>query len=159
SLFPVFIDASAIRDETGEVRYRAVNTRDISDIKNAQEELDTQREFLLHTSQILAESLSYEERARQIADLPVPHLPDCSVLIDWQPDPPKPMAIKHVDTEVQAMIEYNVPRYHHRRGAPYGSGHVVVTQRAQLIENWTEEMSLKQAVNAEHLKFLRDLEI
>jgi PAS domain S-box-containing protein len=97
--------------------------------------------FLLRASELLTESLDYEETLRQVADLAVPRMADwCSVeLVD--PDGEiRQVAVAHVDPEKRELAMRLRERYPPDPNAPTGTANVIRTGRSELIENITDEL-------------------
>jgi PAS domain S-box-containing protein len=63
SIFPVLIDTTVVRDQEGNVLYRAVNAQDITERKRVEQELNESRERLQVLSRRLVEVQEDERRA------------------------------------------------------------------------------------------------
>jgi PAS domain S-box-containing protein len=63
SIFPVLVDTTVVRDQTGNVLYRAVNIQDITERKRVERELHESREHLQILSRRLIEVQEDERRA------------------------------------------------------------------------------------------------
>jgi len=97
--------------------------------------------FLLRASELLTESLDYEETLRQVADLAVPRMADwCSVeLVD--PDGEiQQVAVAHVDPEKRKLAVRLRERYPPDPKAPTGTVNVIRTGRSEVIETITDEL-------------------
>ena len=63
-IFPVLVDTTVVRDEAGNVLYRAVNVQDITERKQVEQELHENREHLQILSQRLVEVQEEDARHR-----------------------------------------------------------------------------------------------
>jgi PAS domain S-box-containing protein len=97
--------------------------------------------FLLRASELLSESLDYEDTLRQVADLAVPRMADwCSVeLIDADGELQQ-VAVAHVDPGKRQLALRLRERYPPDPNAPTGTASVIRTGRSEVIENITDEL-------------------
>jgi PAS domain S-box-containing protein len=97
--------------------------------------------FLLRASELLSESLDYEDTLRQVADLAVPRMADwCSVeLIDADGELQQ-VAVAHVDSGKRQLALRLRERYPPDPNAPTGTASVIRTGRSEVIENITDEL-------------------
>jgi PAS domain S-box-containing protein len=97
--------------------------------------------FLLRASELLAESLEYEETLRQVADLAVPRIADwCSIeLVD--PDGVlSQVAVAHVDPDKRRLALELRERYPPDPSASTGTPNVIRSGRTELIEHIDEAL-------------------
>jgi PAS domain S-box-containing protein len=90
--------------------------------------------FLLRASELLSESLDYEETLRQVADLAVPRIADwCSIeLVD--PDGRiEQVAVAHVDPDKRKLAQELRNRYPPDPNARTGTANVIRTGRSEVI--------------------------
>ncbi len=62
TVFPVLIDATAIKDENGRVLYRAVNIQDISERKRSEEELNIEQVLINNLMNSLPDKIYFKDR-------------------------------------------------------------------------------------------------
>jgi GAF domain-containing protein len=97
--------------------------------------------FLLRASELLTESLDYEETLGQVADLAVPRMADwCSVELVDADGVITQVAVAHVDPEKRELAVRLREQYPPDPNAPTGTVNVIRTGRSEVIENITEEL-------------------
>ena len=114
--------------------------------------------YLTQASNLLASSLDYEATLQEVARLIVPHFADwCGINILDDAGNPRQLAVAHVDPEkVKWAIELN-HRYPPDMNARTGIGEVIRTGKAELYPEIPPELLEAGAVDAEHLRIMREL--
>ncbi len=132
----------------------AVQWHDISERKRTEEA----SHYLARASDILNRSLDYRDTLNDLAKLVVPELADwCAVAIADDNGELHQLAVAHADPEkVRWGRELN-DRYPASRDAPTGPYTVMRTGQPELYEDIPDEMLAAGAVDAEHLKLLREV--
>jgi PAS domain S-box-containing protein len=134
----------------------SVTWKDITSRKRADETL----QYVAGATAVLASSLEYESTLAGLARLLVPRLADwCGIDILEQDGSIRRLALEHADTgRVQAAKEL-FERYPIDSRAPWGPYTALITGVAQLYPAITDEMLAATAVDEEHLRLLRGLEL
>ena len=134
----------------------AVQWRDISARKRAEEA----SHYLARASDILSRSLDYRKTLNDLAELVVPELADwCAVAIADNDGKLQQLAVAHIDRDkVRWGRELN-ERYPPLPDAPTGPYAVMRTGKPELYEDITDDMLTSSAVDAEHLRILREVGI
>ena len=97
--------------------------------------------FLLRASELLGESLDYEETLQRVADLAVPDVADwCSVDLVDDRGSIQTVAVAHVDAEKVALAREMRRRYPPDTSATSGIPNVIRTGRSELFEHITDEV-------------------
>jgi PAS domain S-box-containing protein len=97
--------------------------------------------FLLRASELLTESLDYEETLRQVAELAVPRIADwCSVELVDRDGVIRQVAVAHVDPDKRELARELRERFPPDPSAPTGVAHVVRTGRSELFSEITDEV-------------------
>jgi signal transduction histidine kinase/PAS domain-containing protein len=132
----------------------ATQWKDITLRKRAEEA----ESYLTQASNLLASSFDYESTLQEIAKLIVPHFADwCGVNILDEGGEPRQLAVAHVDPEkVKWAIELN-RRYPPDMNASTGIGEVIRSGKPELYPEIPPELLEAGAVDAEHLKIMREL--
>jgi signal transduction histidine kinase len=119
--------------------------------------------FLASAGALLGSSLDYEETLQHVASLAVPGIGDwCGIeLIESGGTPERPItkqvAVAHVDpAKVQFAKEIRL-RYPPDAAARSGLFEVVRTGRSELYRDIPDELLVKSAIDAEHLRISREL--
>ena len=95
--------------------------------------------FLLRASELLSESLDYEETLRQVADLAVPRIADwCSIDLVETDGGIHQVAVAHVDPEKRRLAQELRERFPPDPNATTGTANVIRTGRTELIERIDE---------------------
>lgn len=149
-----WVRASPILAEEGKVRFAVNIFHDVTDERLAQEG----REFLAEASEILSESLEWEETLRRVTELAVPSLADwCTVAMRQEDGSAAQLMVQHVDPSKVRLAEDLQRRYPPGPGQRRGADEVIRTGRAELYPEITEEMLAQAARDPEHLSILKDL--
>lgn len=123
---------------------------------------DAQRRlaFLAEASRLLSGSLDYARTLKRIADLAVPHLADWCVVDMLEEDGSlRHVAVAHTDpTKVEVAQELR-RRYPPDPDAPGGIFEVIRTGEPALYREVPDELLEETAVDEEHLRLLRDLQM
>ena len=97
--------------------------------------------FLLRASELLGESLDYEETLQRVADLAVPDVADwCSVDLIDDDGSIDQVAVAHADPEKVALAREMRRRYPPDTAATSGIANVIRTGRSELYEAITDEV-------------------
>jgi serine phosphatase RsbU (regulator of sigma subunit) len=116
--------------------------------------------FLSQASAELASSLDYRATLGRVARLAVPTLADwCTVQILDDSGELRTVAVEHVDPAKVAWAWQLESRYPPQPDAPTGAPNVVRTGVSELYEVITDEMLAASAVDAEHLRLSRSLNL
>jgi PAS domain S-box-containing protein len=122
--------------------------------------MDPRLAFLLRASDVLGESLDYEETLQRVAELAVPEVADwCSVDLLEDDGSIHQVAVAHVDAEKLALAREMRRRYPPDTSATSGIPNVVRTGRSELYEAITDEL-LEETVpddQRELLELVREL--
>jgi PAS domain S-box-containing protein len=128
--------------------------RDVTERKRA----ETALKFLTEAGGVIASSLDYETTLASVAHMAVPTLADwCAVDVLDNNRTPKRLAVAHVD-QAKAEWAYELQkRYPPDPDAPRGIANVLRTGESEIYPEITDEMLVAGAVDAEHLKIMRDI--
>jgi PAS domain S-box-containing protein len=97
--------------------------------------------FLLRASELLSESLDYEETLRQVADLAVPQIADwCSIEVVDENGQLQQVAVAHVDPSKRQLAQQLRERFPPDPTASTGSANVVRTGQTELFDTITDEL-------------------
>jgi PAS domain S-box-containing protein len=134
----------------------AVQWRDITNQKRA----DEANHYLARASEILNRSLDYRETLNDLARMVVPDLGDwCGVEIAGDDGRLHQLAVAHVDPEkVKWGIELN-RRYPTPMDSATGAYNVLRTGEPELYPEVSDELLAASAIDAEHLRLMRELGI
>ena len=132
----------------------ATQWKNITERKRAEESAH----YLAKASELLGASLDYEKTLKELAQLVVPDLADwCSVVVLGEDGRPRPVAVAHVDpAKVRWALELS-ERYPSDPNAPRGVSNVLRTGVAELLSEIPDELLVGGAIDAEHLRIMRDL--
>ena len=154
SLLDVTLWTAPIRDASGEVTDFVEFIVDSGERKRHEQRL----RFLAEASELLAESLEFEETLARVARLAVPELADwCVVDMLDERGRLKRLAVAHVDPEKTRLGWEVSDRYPPRHDDPGGPAAVVRTGQAEVGAEITDEMLVAGAHDDEHLRLLREL--
>ena len=147
--------STAIRDETGTVRWACNIIQDITDVKRA----ELGRDLLAQAGQALASSLDYEHTLGQVARLAVPQLADwCGVSMpDDRGTMIRSVAVAHVDPEKVRFARDYTARYPVRADAPTGTALVIRTGRPELVVDIPDELLQQAITDPEQLELIRTI--
>lgn len=131
--------------------------RDVSVKRRA----DERRAFLAEATTMLAASLDYETTLKRIAELAVPGLADWCVVDIVEPSGrgSRQLAVAHVDPAKAELARELRLRYPPDPNASTGVPNVLRTRRSELYPEIPEQLLENAAVDDEHLRILRQLEL
>ena len=115
--------------------------------------------FLARASAKLSASLDYRATLSKVASLAVPRLADWCAVDIVENDAPVTVAVAHEDPAKVAWAWELQRRYPPDPDAPTGAANVVRTGVGELIAEITDEMLAASAVDAEHLRIARELNL
>lgn len=155
----VFIDdtAAPILDRSKALSGVVLVFRDVTEERRAA----VRREHLARAVDALAATVDYRESLATIVKLAVPRLADwCAIdiLEDGQKWPTR-LAVAHVDPTKVAFARELTRRYPPDPDSPRGVYNVIRTGRAELYTEVPRELIEQAAVDEEHLRLLRDLDL
>jgi len=143
-------------DEQGKPRRFVGTGVDITQQKVA---LERER-FLAEASTILVSNLDYRATLASIAKLAVPRLADwSSVELAPQGDEPGEVVVAHVDPAKVDLARELRRRYPPDPSSPAGVHQVLRTGEPVFLPEVTDEMLVRGARDAEHLRMIRDLHL
>lgn len=153
---PIDDSAAPIRDSTGEILGSVLVFRDVTN----QRRTETMNRLLAEVSGALVGPLHYQSILREVAELTVPTLGDfCFFDVMTGDQQLDRVGWKHVDPTMAGLAE-KVRRFAPSIGA---TNHPVLlvlqSGQAEIIPEVTDEWLQSLAINAEHLAFLRGLNI
>jgi K+-sensing histidine kinase KdpD len=134
----------------------ATQWKDITAVKRAEESA----RYLARATEALSASLDYETTLAELTHVVVPEFADwCAVDIIDEDGKVKQLAVTHVDPDkVRWAYELN-RRYPPDPNRDTGVHNVLRTGKPQLYADIPEEMLVASAVDDEHLKIIRELDI
>jgi PAS domain S-box-containing protein len=161
-------------DKDGLTEYALVVARDITEIKQAEEERATlireqeartqaeaaQRRsaFLAEASTVLASSLDYETTLKSVVHLAVPYLADwCSVDLVTEDEKISRVEVAHLDPAKVEMVKELLHRYPPEKNPQSPIMSVVRRGRSVLVAKVPDSLLLAVAQDEEYLKILRKL--
>jgi GAF domain-containing protein len=115
--------------------------------------------FLADASAELASSLDYRSTLTNVARLAVPQLADWCAVHILQDGALQTLAVTHVDPDKIAWANELQQRYPADPDAETGAPNVVRTGVSELYPEITDEMLVAGAIDAEHLRLTRDLNL
>ena len=115
--------------------------------------------FLATAAQELASSLDYEVTLANVARLAVPTFADWCGIDVVADDQLRRLAVEHVDPAKVQMARELAERYPADPDAEHGAWQVMRTGRSELIADITDEMLVAGAVDDEHLRIARALQL
>jgi PAS domain S-box-containing protein len=145
------VQATPVRDETGEPRLAINVIEDITDLKRAEHGY----RFLAEASRVLSGSLDYGATLRAVADLAVPHIADWCGVDVLEDDTINRVAVAHVDP---AKVE--LARDLQRRYPPEPDSmipQVIATGESQVVREITDEMIDAAVIDDEQRETIRAL--
>ena len=127
---------------------------------NEQKRAAERQHYIAEASDILASSLDYRATVTQLAQLLVPKLADwCGIrLVDENGDLQQ-LAAAHVDPKKAEWAQSASRSFLLKEGSAAGPMYVLHTGKTELFEDVTDEMLQQMAVDEEHLKLLRVVEM
>jgi PAS domain S-box-containing protein len=131
--------------------------RDVTERKRE----ESRRLFLAEATSVLAQSLDYETTVARVAELAVPLLADwCAVdLVSDGSSLPRRLAVAHVDPTKAALARELNERYPPQPDAAVGVMAVLRRGNPELYPTISEELLAASAVDAEHLRLVRELRL
>ena len=116
-------------------------------------------EFLADASTELASSLNYEATLARVARLAVPRFADWCAIDVVEDGRLNRLAVEHVDPAKVELARALQERYPPDPDAPAGPWNVIRTGQSLLVPVVTDEMLVASAVDEEHLRIARELEL
>lgn len=157
TLVPIDDSAAPIRAPDGKLEGVVLVFRDASEEKRTL----MRRAFLSNATQQLAEAVDYRDALAKIARLAVPRLADW-VAVDVVGGPrgaTEQVALSHVDPSKVEMARELARRYPPDPRAATGIPQVIRTGKSVLYEEIPKQVLEASAVDAEHLRVLRELDL
>ena len=151
----------ALQQEAEESRLAAeAARREAEDARRSAERAHARTQFLVDASTRLAATMDLDDTLEQLARAAVPTLADfCAIVTVGPRGRLITTAVADVDA-VRADLAFELyRRYPSHPDAPYGAGPVVRSGHRQVIHDITDEMLQRQAVDEEHLRLLRELDV
>ena len=154
---PIDDSAAPIRDATGLLDGVVLVFRDVGHEKREQ----ARRNFLARAGEALMTSADYREALATVAELAVPRLADwCAVdIIEAGATATEQLAVAHVDPGKVAYARELGKRYPPNPNATSGVPQVIRSGRSELYPHIPAEMLEASAVDAEHLRIIRELQL
>ena len=150
------LSATPLFDRDGNIELVINTFRDFTDRKRAE---DTQR-FLSEASRLLGSSLDYEKTLAAVARLAVPRFADwCAVEVRQPGGRTAQIAVEHVDPSKVELARELSRRYPPDPHAATGAPQVFRTGVPELYEEIPAALLEQGAVDAEHLRLIRALEL
>ncbi len=116
--------------------------------------------FLAEASAVLASSLDYEATLASVARLGVPRLADwCSVYVVDETGALRRLVVAHADPDRVRWAGELEQRYRLQPDAPVGPPQVVRTGRSELFADFPDDLIVRIALDAAHLRMLREIGI
>ncbi|MFY0526898.1 ATP-binding protein [Archangium gephyra] len=141
-------------DEEGRPARFIGTVMDITERRRSEDNL----RFLAEASALLATSLDYEDTLRRVATLAVPVLADwCGVDVVDGRGRVRRLITFHGDPDKVRLSEELLRRYPFDPDAPSGSPRVLRTGESELIPDLPDEVLVRHARDAEHLRLMRAL--
>ena len=157
TLRPIDDSAAPIRQPSGALDGVVLVFRDAS--REKQEA--ARRAFLAQVSEELVQAADYRAALTRVAALTVPRLADwCAVdIVEPSSHEVRRLAVAHVDPAKVAYAHELHERYPPDPGAPQGVHVVIRTGRSELYPDIPPEMIDRAAVDDEHRRILRELDL
>jgi serine phosphatase RsbU (regulator of sigma subunit) len=150
----MLLKATAVRDASGSIESAVTIIEDVTAAKRSALRI----EFLAQASQLLASSLDYQQTLRNVAGLAVPHIADwCAVDLFSEEGTREPVAVAHSDPEKLQMAERLRSFEPEQLDPEQGLGRVRHTGESLLYTDIPDNLLVKAAIDAEHLKLLRTI--
>jgi PAS domain S-box-containing protein len=148
-----FVQARAVHDADGRLEAVVSIWHDATSHQRREEEL----ELLADAGVLLSSTLDHEVTLRKLAELIVPRLADwCSIdLVEG--DALRSLVVAHSDPAKVQMARLLRERYPPALSAETGATQVVRTGRSELYAEITDELLVRGAQDAEHLRIAREL--
>lgn len=154
---PIDDSGAPIRNESGRLFGVVLVFRDVRHEKARR----LQSEFLAAAGEVLASSIDYDETVQAVARVVVPTMADWCVVDIIEPGTKalRQVAVSHVDPEKVRFAKELGERYPPDPKAPRGAFEVVRTGRAELYPEIPDALLEASAVDAEHLRIVRELKL
>jgi serine phosphatase RsbU (regulator of sigma subunit) len=150
----VLLKATAVRDATGSIEAAVTIIEEVTAAKRSA----LRMEFLARASQVLASSLDYQDTLRTVAGLAVPQIADwCAVDLFDGDGAREPVAVAHTDPTKLEMAERLRAFEPQELDPEQGLGRVRDTGAPLLYTEISDELLVEAAVDAEHLRLLREV--
>jgi GAF domain-containing protein len=153
----LLVKASAVTDPASGRTVAAVNViEDVTEERRAREAAT----FMSEASRLLASSLDFEETLDALARAAVPRIADwCGVDLVAEDGRLETVGVAHVDPEKVALARELRARYPPPPDAESGTRKVIRTGEAEFIEEVDPALVEAAAVDADHLRLLRVLDM
>jgi PAS domain S-box-containing protein len=154
---PIDDSGAPIRNEDGSILGVVLVFRDVTEEKRGR----ARAEFLAKAGEALAASNHYESTLATVAQLATPALADwCAVeLLEPGATASRQVAVAHVDEHKVRFARELGERYPPDPTARTGTPEVIRTGRSELYTEIPRELLEGSAVDAEHLRMIRDLQL
>jgi PAS domain S-box-containing protein len=113
--------------------------------------------FLAEASAALASVVDYESTLQKVANLAVPHFADWSAVDVVENESLRRLAVAHQDPEKMQLAHELMRRYPPDPESPSGVYSVLRTGKPEIVGDITDEMLVRAAKDAEHLKLIRSV--
>jgi PAS domain S-box-containing protein len=154
---PIDDSGAPIRDESGVIRGVVLVFRSA----RAEKRAEARRAFLAEAGEALGSSLDYRATLARVASLAVPRLGDwCAIHVKEEGEPGlQQIATAHFDPAKTELARELGLRYPPDPNATTGAPNVVRTGRSELYADIPEELLEAGAIDAEHLRIIRELRL
>ena len=115
------------------------------------------RRFINEASAILASSLDYQSTLTSVAKLAVPTIADWCAVDIVEGNRVSRLAIAHVDNQKVQLAAALEARYPTDAQSPHGVHEVIRSGKTQVVSRIPDELLVASAVDAEHLRLIREL--
>jgi PAS domain S-box-containing protein len=151
-----FVRSMPVRDEAGRARLAVTVIQDVTELKRR----DDWQQLLVRAGGVLAQSLDPQETLKRIAELIVPDVADwCGVYVPAPDGSLQRLAVSHREPErLQTALEI-MERYPADTDREGGIGWALRNARSHLVEEVTDDLLRKAAVDEDHLRLLRSLDL
>ncbi|MEW6496921.1 MAG: PAS domain S-box protein, partial [Cyanobacteriota bacterium] len=161
-------------DKEGATQYALVVARDITELKQAEEEraqlireqaarrqaeaAQKRSAFLVEVSTVLASSLDYETTLKSVARLAVPYMADwCSVDLASEEGPIRRVEVAHLDPAKVELAKELLRRYPPEQNPQSPIMKVLQTGKSELVTEVPDSLLTAVAQDSEYLRILREL--
>ncbi len=161
-------------DKEGTAQYSLVVARDITELKQAEEErtqlireqtarlqaetAQKRSAFLVEVSTVLASSLDYETTLKSVARLAVPYMADwCSVDLVSEEGKIRRVEVAHLDPAKVEIVKELLHRYPSEQNPNSPIMKVVRTGQSELVAEVPDSLLSNVARDSEYLRILREL--
>jgi PAS domain S-box-containing protein len=148
------LKATAVRDSAGAVEAAVTIIEDVTMSRRA----TMRTEFLARAGELLASSLDYQQTLRNVAGLAVPQIADwCAVDLFDDHGRREHVAVAHADPSKLQIAERVRALEPEQLDPGWGLGAVWRTGQSFLYTRITDELLAQAAIDAEHLRLLREV--